>query len=112
MSYKVTCIKDAKPYEAPGHYDMRALRLHNANDVNDGKITLGLSHFLPGGGAEFGKAPVELLYVITRGELTVKTDDETLTLKEGDSIHLGRDTGRGVENKTNYPASMLVIVVS
>jgi quercetin dioxygenase-like cupin family protein len=104
-------LKDAKSYEAPGHYDMKALRLHNAADV-EGKITLGLSHFLPGGGAQFGKAPIELLYAVTAGELTVTTDNETVTLKAGDSIHFAPQTGRSVENKTNLPASMFVIAVA
>ena len=45
MSYKVTRRSEAVAYEAPGHYDMRPTRLHNPGDVNDGRITVGLSHF-------------------------------------------------------------------
>ena len=40
MSYRVTMADEAKPYEAAGHYDMLATRLHDAADV-DGHITLG-----------------------------------------------------------------------
>ena len=44
-------------YEAPGHFDVRTTRLHNPQDVNDGSITMGLSHFLPGGGCSYGSKP-------------------------------------------------------
>ena len=46
MSYRVTKADEAKPYEAAGHYNMLATRLHDAADVG-GHITLGLSHFQP-----------------------------------------------------------------
>ena len=42
MSYRVTKADEAKPYEAAGHYNMLATRLHDAADVG-GHITLGLS---------------------------------------------------------------------
>ena len=51
MSYKVTKKCEAYKYEAPGHFDVRTTRLHDPADVNEGKVVMGLSHFLPGGGA-------------------------------------------------------------
>ena len=33
MSYRVTKADEAKPYEAAGHYNMLATRLHDAADV-------------------------------------------------------------------------------
>ena len=51
MSYKVTRRNEAYRYEAPGHYDVLTTRLHDPDDVNEGTIVNGLSHFLPGGGA-------------------------------------------------------------
>jgi quercetin dioxygenase-like cupin family protein len=109
---KMTRLADAKPYEAPGHYDMRALRLHNKDDVTNGEITLGLSYFLPGGGAAYGKAPIELIYYIIDGEMTIKTDEETYILQAGDSIHFAVGDGREPVNNTNRPASMLVVAVA
>lgn len=109
---KVTRLADAKPYEAPGHYDMRALRLHNKDDVENGNITLGLSYFLPGGGASYGKAPVELIYFVVEGQMTVKTDEGTYDLQAGDSIHFAVGDGRESINNTGRPASMLVIAVA
>ena len=109
MSYKVTRANEALRYEANGHYDVRTTRLHNAADV-DGKITLGLSHFLPGGGAEMGKAPVELLYYIVEGEMTVTTDDGHVhILHAGDSIHFSPEQGRESKNTGITTAQMIVV---
>ena len=41
MSYRVTKADEAKPYEAAGHYNMLATRLHDAADVG-GHITSSL----------------------------------------------------------------------
>lgn len=108
---KVTRANKATRYDAPGHYDVRTLRLHNPDDVQDGKITLGISHFLPNGGAEFAKAPVELLYYIISGEMTIKTEKDIFVLKAGDSIHFAKGEGRESTNNTLHPAKMLVTLV-
>ena len=50
--YKVTKAEDAFQYFPAGHYDVRCTRLHTADDLEGGKLTLGLSHFLPQGGVE------------------------------------------------------------
>ena len=68
MSYKVVKKEDAVFYTAPGHFDMRPTRLHNAQDVNEGKMTVGISHFLPGGGCEFAANALEsVYYILTNG---------------------------------------------
>ena len=50
---KVVRLADAFEYPVTGHFDMRALRLHNKETSNTVDYTLGLSHFLPGGGTEY-----------------------------------------------------------
>ena len=109
MSYKVTGVNEARNYEAKGHYDVRTTRLHDADEVG-GVITLGLSHFLPGGGAEMAKADKELLYYVVEGQMTVYTDDDkSHVLDGGDSIHLSPNQGRGCKNTGHSAAKMLVI---
>ena len=71
MSYKVTRANEAVKYEAPGHFDVLTTRLHNPVDVNGGTIVNGLSHFLPGGGANVAPANFEMIYYIISGEMTV-----------------------------------------
>jgi quercetin dioxygenase-like cupin family protein len=107
---KVTRIKDAKPYQANKHFNMVPLRLQGF-DVTDAKnFSVGLSHFLPGGGAEMDATPLEKVYVVTEGEVTVITKDKTETLGVMDSVYLAPSEARAVENRTNMPASMLVIM--
>jgi quercetin dioxygenase-like cupin family protein len=111
MSYKVTRANEAVPYEAKGHFDVLTTRLHNGTDVNEGAITVGLSHFLPGGGAEMMPANFELIYYIVSGEMTVTMDDgKEYVLHAGDSIHMGKGTGRASKNTGNVSAQMLVIM--
>ena len=64
---KVVRLADAFEYPVTGHFDMRALRLHNKETSNTVDYTLGLSHFQPGGGAKMAKSPKELLYYIVEG---------------------------------------------
>ena len=42
--------------------------------------------------------------------MTVKTDDDEVTLGPLDSCYLAPNEARSVENKTNVPASMLVVM--
>ena len=112
MSYKVTRANESVPYEAKGHYDVRTTRLHNPVDVNEGMCSLGLSHFLPGGGAHMAPANNELIYYIVEGEMTVTMEDgQKFCLKKGDSLHMGKGTGRESLNTGITVAQMLVVSV-
>ncbi len=103
-------LADAKPYEAPGHFGVVSLRLQGRGETGVQSFWTGLSHFLPGGGAEFGATPLEKVYVVTEGEVTVKSADEEVVLKAYDSLYIGPNEGRSIVNATNLPASMLVVI--
>jgi quercetin dioxygenase-like cupin family protein len=107
---QVTRIADAKPYEAPKHHGGHMLRLqgHDASPAQN--YWVGLSHFLPGGGADHDATPLEKVYVVLDGEVTVTTDDAEATLGPLDSCYLAPDEARSVQNRTNRPASMLVVM--
>jgi kynurenine formamidase len=60
-------LADARRYDAPKHFDMRSLRLQGF-DVSDSKFAwVGLSHFLPQGGALMDISPLEKIYVVLAG---------------------------------------------
>jgi quercetin dioxygenase-like cupin family protein len=106
---------DIKPYEAPRHFNMTALKLHDRESNGDPKYWMGMSHFLPSGGAEYGKVPMELVYFVLEGEMTVKGKDadgteKKFVLRRWDSIHIMPGDEREVINETNSPATMLVIM--
>jgi len=108
---KIVRATEVYKYEAPGHFDVRTLRIHNPADVKDGQVTMGISHFLPEGGADFAVAKFEMVYYIVSGEMTVTTDDGEYVLGAGDSIHIAAGEGRGSKNNTKSPATMLVVMI-
>ena len=106
----VTRIGDAQPYVAPKHFDMRGLRLQGFDASPTEGFWVGLSHYLPGGGAESDATPVEKVYVVVEGTITVSTDEGDVDLAPLDSCHLAASERRSVVNRTNRPASMIVIM--
>lgn len=107
---KLTRIADAAPYEAAAHFNMVGLRLQGAEAGPCDFATLGLSHFLPGGGAESSASAVEKLYVGVAGTVTIVTDEGEIELGPMDSVRLGPGERRSIINHTNMPASMLVVL--
>ena len=104
-------LKDVKPYAAARHFNMTALRLHGKEESDAKKFWMGLSHFLPQGGAEYDESATEKIYFVLEGEVTVITKDkQKIVLKKWDSIHIGPNEGRSIMNETNKPASMLVVI--
>lgn len=116
MSYKITKATEAVKYDAPGHFDVRTTRLHNPAEVNEGTIVHGLSHFLPGGGANVAPRNFEMIYYIISGEMTVELYDdndncEKVVLHAGDSVHFGKGTKRGCLNTGIVSAQMMTIMI-
>ena len=117
MSYKITRKNESYTYEAPGHYDVRTTRLHDPQDVNSGGVTMGLSHFLPGGGCNYGSNPKESVYYIIEGQMylesEVGTENEVkTTLYAGDSYHCGPGTSKSVVNTGTTATQMLVVLIT
>ena len=107
---KKMALADARPYEAPGHFGVVSLRLQGREETGAQRFWTGLSHFLPGGGAEFGATPLEKVYFVIEGEITVKTADDEVVLGPYDSLYIPPDEGRSIVNDTNMPATMLVVI--
>lgn len=109
---KKVSLSQVKPYAAPGHSNMVALRLSGKEETGAQKFWVGLSHFLPGGGAGYAyeDSPTEKVYIVLEGEITVKTKKEEFTLGPLDVLYIGPNEGRELINKTNKPVSMLVAI--
>jgi len=106
---KVTRWKEAKQYAAKGHFGMVAFRLQGGDASQTQNFWVGLSQFLPAGGAEKGASPSEKVYVVLEGEVTVVTKDGETTLGVNDSCLLAANEERSVVNRSNNIARMLVI---
>ena len=107
---QLTTLDKARWYEAPKHFDCRCLRLQGWETSDAKHFSVGLTYFLPGGGCERDTTPLEKVYVVTEGEITVITDDTEVTLRAYDSCYLAPNEARSIENRSNRPASMLVVM--
>lgn len=103
-------LDEAPPYEAPNHYDMRSLRLQGFVENGPKKFWTGLSHFLPGGGAGPDFSPLEKIYVILAGHMTVRCGGEEVVLGPLDSCFIGPNETREIVNASNSVATMLVVM--
>jgi mannose-6-phosphate isomerase-like protein (cupin superfamily) len=99
-----------KSYSAPKHNACVAYRLQGAEASPVENFWVGLSHFLPNGGAERDASPAEKVYVVLSGEVTVEAGGQRVTLEPYDSCVIGKNEERTLINESNVPASMLVVI--
>ena len=111
MAYKICRAEEAYEYTAPGHFNVVCTRLADAGEAGGCKMIVGLSHFAPGGGCEYGANPLESVYYIVKGQMTLKTADETTVLKEGDLFHCCGGTEKSILNEGDCTTDMLVCLL-
>lgn len=107
---KVVRFDEAAPYEAPNHFDVRSLRLQGFAPGGPQKFWVGLSHYLPGASAGPDSSPLEKVYVVLAGALTVTTPDGEVVLRAMDSCCIPGNEVRSVKNQGNDVATMLVVM--
>ena len=108
---KITRYNEAETYEAPKHFDMRGFRLQGFIEDGPSFAWTGMSHFLPGGGVEMGAGPLEKIYVVLNGEVTIELEGGvTHILDRYDSCFIPGGESRAIRNDSNEVAVMLVIM--
>jgi mannose-6-phosphate isomerase-like protein (cupin superfamily) len=105
-------FSEAKAYEAPNHRNYSSLRLFGADAGGPKQFVVGLSHFLPGGGAGPDASPTEKVYVVLSGHLTVIVDGKETVLGPNDSCFIAPNESREIINRGNDVVTMLVAVSS
>lgn len=103
-------FNEAKPYEAPNHRGVVGLRLQGFEEGGPKNQWVGLSQFLPGGGAGPDSTPFEKVYVILDGEMTVIVDEQETVLKALDSCTIQPGEVREIVNRSNNVCKMLVVI--
>lgn len=107
----VTRFGDAQPYQAPLHHGVTALRLQGFGASSADFAWAGLSHILPGGGADMDAGPLGKIYIVLEGEVTVTLGSGAATvLHKLDSCFIPPGEAREVRNKGNAVASMVVVM--
>jgi quercetin dioxygenase-like cupin family protein len=107
---QVKRFKDVKEYSAPNHRACSTLRLFGAEAGGTKNLVVGMTHFLPGGGAGPDASPPEKVYYVLTGELTVIVDGKETVLQKGDSCVIGSNENREIINRGNDVCSILVAV--
>ena len=103
-------FEDAETYEAPNHFGVTGLRLQGFEDGGPTNQWVGLSQFLPGGGAGPDSTPFEKIYVVLEGEMTVIIDGVETVLSKYDSCTIPPNEVRKIENRSNLVCVMLVVI--
>lgn len=105
-------IKKAQgiPYEAKGHQGCWAFRKLEASKESR-RLTVGISHFLPQGGAEMSSSPKERAYFVISGTMLVKGKREEFELHPGDLIYIGPGEEREIQVLGTEPVTSLVMIV-
>ncbi|MEP2978623.1 MAG: cupin domain-containing protein [Lentilitoribacter sp.] len=103
-------FEDAETYDAPNHFGVTGLRLQGFEDGGPENQWIGLSQFLPNGGAGPDSTPFEKVYVVLDGEMTVIVDGEETVLKKYDSCTIAPNEVRKIENRSNLVCTMLVVI--
>lgn len=104
----VNRFADLKPYQAPGHNDMRMLRMQGREAGPADMMWLGVSQILPGGSIDLSSSPEEKFYVVLEGDLTIETEDAAATLAPWDSCRIAPHEKRALKNLTNRTVVVLL----
>lgn len=110
MKIHVKQLSEAPRYDAPNHFDVRAFRLQGLDAGGAEKVWVGLSHFLPEGGAGPDAGGLEKVYVILSGEMTLRSQGDTVVLRAMDSVTIPAHVEREIRNEGKTVATMLVIM--
>ena len=100
---------DGEIYEAKRHFGYWAMR-KVVPERDSKRLNIGLSHFLPQGGAEMSSSPLERVYYCIAGSLLVKGKAEEHLLEPGDLLYIAAGEEREFQAQGTEPATILVIM--
>jgi mannose-6-phosphate isomerase-like protein (cupin superfamily) len=89
---------------------MRSLRLQGFEPDGPKTSWVGVSHFLPGGGAGPDSSALEKVYVVLAGSVTVRAGGHEVVLGPLDSCTIASGETREVRNLANEVATMIVVM--
>jgi quercetin dioxygenase-like cupin family protein len=107
---RVTRCAEAGAYEAPNHFDVRSVRLQGFEPGGPQHFWVGLSHIAPGGGAGPDSSPLEKVYVVLAGRVTVTVNGLDTVLGPLDSCTIPANEMREVRNGGSDIATMIVVM--
>ena len=106
----VTRFASAPEYFPPRHDGMRCVRLQGHEAGATDTVWIGVSQIQPEGSTSLDASPVEKLYVVLEGQVTVVTDTAEVELSPFDSCRLAPGERRRLINRTDRSASILLVM--
>lgn len=108
---KLVKKESGESYKAKRHFNCWSM--HKLNPGEDSqRLNIGLSHFLPNGGAEMSASAMERAYFLISGSMLVKGKMEEHTLKPGDLLYIAAGEEREIQVVGAEPATILVIMTN
>ena len=107
---QVKRFADAQAYSAPNHDGCVSLRLAGFEPDGPTQAWTGCSHFLPGGGAGPDTSPLEKVYVVLSGQLTIKAQGRVELAGPMDTVFIPGGEEREIRNEGNEVVTMLVVM--
>ena len=109
--YSIVNRKDAKDHYAQSDVPGEFRRLTDALDAK--QIAISLIHIPPHSDFEQGTGhshkEIEEIYIITRGTLTMRFDDDIVKVGEGSVVRVAPETKRSHRNEGSEPVDMWAI---
>ena len=107
---RIKKFNEAEQYVAPNHQECHSLRLAGFEKTGPESFWVGHTNFLPGGGAGPDASPLEKVYHILEGELTIEVDGKSEIAVKGDTVFIAGGEMREIRNKTNEIVKMIVVM--
>lgn len=108
----ITRFSQAPTYIAPNHFDMRCLRLQGHEATPTNTLWMGVSQIEPGGHTTLDASPMEKLYVVLQGEVTLVSELDGVVseeiLRQHDSASFAPGEKRQLLNRSSALASILL----
>ena len=113
----VTCIDEAKTYQAPNHDNMTCFRLQGKDASPCEQTWMSMSVYEPGGQTGFDGSDGEKIYLVLEGEITVFFDledgslSETILRQNASCVFL-RGQKRQLKNLSDQVANVVLVMAS
>jgi mannose-6-phosphate isomerase-like protein (cupin superfamily) len=102
---------DAVAYQPPNHTGVGSRRLQGLEAGGPTGCAVAISEYPTGASAASVPTPLDTVYVVLAGELTLTTADGDVILGVRDSVFLPIGTVRSVHNRSQESATLLVLVI-
>lgn len=107
---KINRADELAPYDAPNHFGMRCLRVQGHDASPAASAWIGMSRMAPGARAALSASPVEKMYFVLSGEVTLCNEHERHVLRRHDSCYVHAGEARELLNHTDQDAAVLLVM--